>query len=112
MLLLLAELTATPATAAEVEQILTRLAETANMEPGTLGYMVHRPQGAPDTFLLTELYASRAACDAHLASPPVRAALARFESLLSAPPQIRFCDALAGFARRFDLALENKYTAV
>lgn len=102
MLLLLAELSATPATAAEVEQILTRLADAAKSEPGTLGYTVHRPQGAPDTFVVAELYADRAACDAHLASPEVRAALARFEPLLAAPPQIRFCDALAGFSRPFD----------
>lgn len=101
MFLLLAELTPTPGATAEVEQILTRLAGHAKSEPGNLAYALHRPQGAGDAIVLTEIYADRAACDAHLASAPVRDALARFESVLACAPRITFCDTIAGHARAF-----------
>lgn len=95
MFLLLAELSAAPATADEVERILKGLVAVAHAEPGNIVYAVHRASDSRERFVLYELYRDRAACDAHLASEPVRQALKRFETLLAAPPRIVFCDTLA-----------------
>lgn len=101
MLLLLAELTATPSTFSEVASALEGLARLASAEPGCLAYTLHRRQDEPCSLVLYELYADRAACDAHLASEPVQALLARFDALLAAPPRISFCDTMAGHGRQF-----------
>jgi quinol monooxygenase YgiN len=95
MLLLLAELNARPGAAKEVSIILQGLADLARHEPGNVAYNVHRQQDNLQAFVLYELYRDRAACDAHLASPPVQQALQRFETLLTAPPRVVFCDTLA-----------------
>ncbi|CDX25030.1 hypothetical protein MPLB_630016 [Mesorhizobium sp. ORS 3324] len=44
---------------------------------------VHRRKEDPNAFVVYELYRDAGACDAHLASPPVKQALERFETLLS-----------------------------
>lgn len=95
MYLLLAELNAKPACAAEVENILRDLVDAAGAEPGNIRYAVHRQKANPETFVIYELYRDVAACDEHLASVPVRQALQRFEALLEAPPRVVFCDLVA-----------------
>lgn len=95
MYLLLAELNAKPSCAREVESILRGLVDVARTEAGSVHYAVHRDKANPDTFVVYELYRDAAACDEHLASPSVKQALQRFESLLSTPPRICFCDLVA-----------------
>lgn len=101
MLLLLAELSATPSTRAQVAAALEGLAGQARAEAGCIAYTLHQRQDDPCAFVLYELYADRAACDAHLASPAVQSVLARFDTLLAAPPRISFCDTVAGHGRQF-----------
>ncbi|CDX34459.1 putative Autoinducer 2-degrading protein LsrG [Mesorhizobium sp. ORS 3359] len=95
MHLLLAELSARPACAGEVEEILRKLVDIASGEEGNVRYAVHRRKDDTNAFVVYEVYRDAAACDAHLASPPVRQALERFETLLSAPPRLVFCDLIA-----------------
>lgn len=101
MLLLLAELAATPSTRADLIAGLETLARLARAEPGCIAYTLHARQDDPCALVLYELYADRAACDAHLASAPVQSLLARFDTLLAAPPRISFLDTLAGHGRPF-----------
>jgi quinol monooxygenase YgiN len=101
MLLLLAELAATPSTRGDLVAALEALARLAGTEPGCIAYTLHARQDDPCALVLYELYADRAACDAHLESAPVQSLLARFDSLLAAPPRISFCDTVTGHGRLF-----------
>ncbi|GAA4922303.1 putative quinol monooxygenase [Streptomyces coeruleoprunus] len=67
---------------------------TAN-EPGTLTYVIHRPEGEPLTRVFYELYADRAAFDAHEAQPHTRRFLAEREQYL-ASVEVTFLDVIAG----------------
>ena len=94
-MLLIANLHSHPHTADEVAATLCALAITSRAEPGCLSYTVHRRRDQPTVFVVCELYRDQAACDAHLASAPLRAALARFDVLLSSPPTIEMCDTIS-----------------
>ncbi len=95
MLLLLAQLQAKTAARGEVKTILKRLVASTQDEAGNLFYAVHQQQDQPDNFMVYELYRDQAACDVHLQSEPVTAALQRMEALLENSPVITFCDTLA-----------------
>lgn len=94
-MLLLAELTARPDSDAAVEAILRDLVRSTAQEPGNRAYAVHRRRDVPHGFIVYELYRDDAASSAHLASPPLQAALARFETLLAVPPRLVQGDLLA-----------------
>jgi len=95
MYLLLAELSAKPSCAGEVESVLRGLVEVASTEAGNIRYAVHRQQANSNAFVVYELYRDAAACNEHLELPPVKQALQRFETLLSETPRILFCDLVA-----------------
>lgn len=90
MVLLLAELHAKPEAAEAVEQHLRALVASTSREPGSVIYSVYRDQANAQRFIVHELYRDEAARDAHLASAPLQAALAAFDSLLAAPPGLTF----------------------
>jgi quinol monooxygenase YgiN len=56
----------------EVSELLRALAEESRREPGCVVYVPHRIEGEPDTVLIYEQYADRAALDAHRASSHYR----------------------------------------
>lgn len=95
MFLLLAELNASQTATDEVDAILRELSDAAERESGNLVYAVHRELDTQGKFLVYELYKNREACDAHLASTSVQHALAKFQTLLTMPPRIMFCDTIA-----------------
>jgi quinol monooxygenase YgiN len=95
MLLLLADLTARSSSTVEVENVLRSLLEVAREEPGNVAYAVHRPRDDAGRFLLYGLYVDQAACDAHMAREPVKAALIELVPLLVGPPGVRFCTTVA-----------------
>ena len=86
-----AELRVRPENANDVLIKLRALLSLTVNEPGNLIYAIHRDQ---DTLVLYELYRDRTACDAHLASAPVVAALAAFAELLLEPPRVRIVELL------------------
>ena len=92
MFLLLVEMHARSEKAAELEKVLSGLLAVARDEPGTLIYAVHRRQDNAQAFVLYELYRDRAAWETHCATEPVQSALQQFETLLTAPPRLVFCD--------------------
>ncbi|WP_175408093.1 putative quinol monooxygenase [Streptomyces sp. TRM64462] len=64
-------------------------------EPGTLTYVIHQPEGEPLVRVFYELYADRAAFDAHEAQPHTRRFLVEREQYL-AGVEVTFLDAMAG----------------
>lgn len=90
MLLLLAELTAKPPCAGQVESILRNLVEITRDEPGSIVYALHQSEDDSHRFMLYELYKNRDACNAHLARRAVKEALEQVQPLLAAPPEIQF----------------------
>lgn len=95
MLLLLAQLQTHTAAREEVKSILEKLVASTQEEAGSIFYAVHQQQDQPDNYMVYELYLDKTACDAHLQSEPVTAALQRMEALLARPPTITFCDTVA-----------------
>lgn len=95
MLLLLAELQAHSAARDEVKSLLEKLVVSTQEEPGNIFYALHQQQAQPDIFMVYELYRDQAACDTHLQSAPLKAALQRMETLLAQPPKITFGNMVA-----------------
>ncbi|MEU1277890.1 antibiotic biosynthesis monooxygenase [Streptomyces sp. NPDC005805] len=67
------------------------------LEPGTLAYVSHVPEGEPLVRVFYELYADRAAFEAHEAQPHTRAFLAEREQYLD-DVRVTFLQAVAGTA--------------
>jgi len=59
-------------------------------EPGTLTYAVHRVEGASDERVFYEMYADRAAFDAHGLQPHVMRFLAERGQHFSRAPEVSF----------------------
>ena len=66
---LYAEFTARPERLAEVERLITGLAEDVHREPGNLEFTVYQRTEDPCRFFVFERYADRSAFEAHLAAP-------------------------------------------
>ncbi|ARX81812.1 MULTISPECIES: putative quinol monooxygenase [Streptomyces] len=64
-------------------------------EPGTLTYVTHIPEDEPLVRVFYELYADRAAFDAHETQPHTKHFLAEREQYL-AGVEVTFLDAIAG----------------
>jgi quinol monooxygenase YgiN len=95
MFVLLVELEAKQGQFEELESLLRFLVASAESEPGTLFYAVHRPQGESHKFALYECYEDKAAWETHMKYEPVQNTLKRFESLLKIAPKIIFCDVVS-----------------
>ena len=94
MFLLLVELNAKPSAAAELENILSELADVAREEAGNVIYGIHRQQDNPNAFVLYELYKDRAAWEAHLTIGAVQGAMQQFGTLLTTPARVVCCDTI------------------
>lgn len=77
------------------ELCATTLEGIKSAEPGTLTYVVHVPEGQPLVRVFYELYADRAAFDAHEAQPHTKYFLAEREQYL-AGVEVTFLDAIGG----------------
>ncbi|GAA0276888.1 hypothetical protein GCM10010302_13190 [Streptomyces polychromogenes] len=77
------------------ELCATTLEGIKRSEPGTLTYVVHVPVGEPLVRVFYELYADRAAFDAHEAQPHTKYFLAEREQYL-AGVEVTFLDAVSG----------------
>lgn len=76
-LILFARLKARPGQAEALELALRGLVGPTRAEAGCLAYVLHRAVELPDTWLLYESWASRAALDAHFAQPYMQALMSR-----------------------------------
>lgn len=72
--------------------LLAGLADATAREPGALAYSVRQRQDDPTRFQVSEHYRDRAAWEAHMETPYVREALARFPQLLQTAPALASYD--------------------
>lgn len=77
------------------ELCATTLKGIKSIEPGTLAYVVHVPEGEPLVRVFYELYADRAAFDVHEAQSHTKRFLAEREQYLAAV-EVTFLDAIGG----------------
>lgn len=78
-----------PETVADVHALLQGLLEPTRQESGCLRYTLLHHSNDPTDFTFVEEWADAAALEAHLAAPPVQAALAQAPPLRAAAPDIR-----------------------
>lgn len=98
-MMLLVELQARPECSDELIKVLDQLTSIAATEEGVLVYAVNRRNEAAASFVLYELYRSRADWEAHLQLNGVKQALARFPELLVDEPKLVFGESLRLFAQ-------------
>lgn len=88
MVHVLARITAQPASADALREILVELVAQSRKEAGCLHYELFQQEGAAHIFQTVERWADGAAADAHMSTPHVAAAIAKAGALLGAPPEI------------------------
>ena len=87
-LTVIATFQARPGQEAGLRAALTGLLAPTRQEAGCLNYDLHTSPDDPAKFLFHENWTSKAALDAHLQSPHIKAVLPRMEELCTAFPQI------------------------
>ena len=81
----IAELDAAPGKADELRGLLIAFSKGAASEPGCLSYTLMEVDGSPGRFLTYEIWSSKAALDAHMQTPAIKAATPKLATLLSKP---------------------------
>ena len=71
---------------------LRSLVAPTRAEPGALDYVLHRSVDVPDTWLIYERWASRAAHDAHFEQPHMKAVLSRMPELVDGDVEMSFAE--------------------
>lgn len=79
----------------ELRSVLSRLVPSAIEEDGCLKYTLHVDRDDPCKLVFVETWASRAALDAHLATPTSIALKAELERLLVAPAELTLLQQIA-----------------
>ena len=67
-MILYAEFTAKPGSEAEVENLISGLAEQVRLEPGNTEFTVYRERDNPRKFFVFEQYLDEASFDAHISA--------------------------------------------
>ena len=80
---------ARPGKEAELRAALIGLLAPTRKEPGCLNYDLHQSPEDPAKFLFHENWTSKAALDAHLQSPQIKALVPRVDELCVAFPEIK-----------------------
>ncbi len=68
LMILYAEFTAKPGSEAEVEKLISGLAEQVRLEPGNTEFTVYRERDNPRKFFVFEQYLDEASFDAHISA--------------------------------------------
>ncbi len=84
-----ARIIALPDKVDEVKTILMGLIAPTRQEAGCITYELEQNQHNPTDFVLVEEWESNAHLDAHLNTPHLKQAVAAFEGVLVAPPDIQ-----------------------
>lgn len=88
MVHVIARITALPASADLMRELLVELVAQTRKEAGCLHYELFQQDVAPNVFQTVERWADAAAVDAHMASPHVAAAIAKGSGHFGAAPEI------------------------
>lgn len=78
------------------DALVERTLEGIRNEPGTLVYVVHTPENEPLVRVFYELYADRAAFEAHEAQPHTQQMLAEREQYLISTTEVEFLNETTG----------------
>jgi quinol monooxygenase YgiN len=87
-LIVVAEMKAKPGLAAELRRRTVALIEPTRREAGCLQYDLHECEAEPERFLFYEIWASRAAWEAHLQQPHLVEFLGRAADCLAEPVRV------------------------
>ncbi len=88
MVHVLARITAQPASAEAMRELLLELVAQTRKEPGCLHYDLFQQDDAPHVFQTVERWTDDGAADAHMSTPHVAAAIAKGGAHFGAPPEI------------------------
>lgn len=86
---------ARPGKESELRAALIGLVAPTRKEAGCLNYDLHASPDDPTSFLFHENWTTKAALDAHLQSPHVKALLPRVDELCVAFPEIKIWERIA-----------------
>lgn len=92
----IAEIVAKKEKADELRALLVPFAETAAKEPGCLIYTLMEVIAEPGRFLTFERWKDKAALDAHMVTPDIKAIVPKLEPVLAKPFTQLFLDARTG----------------
>jgi quinol monooxygenase YgiN len=85
----IAQAWARPGKEPELREALAALAAPSRADPGCLAWEAYDDPQETRRFMTVELWADQEAFAAHMATPHVKAIIARAQDLLTAPPEIR-----------------------
>jgi quinol monooxygenase YgiN len=92
----IAEIVSKKDKADELRSLLVPFAETSAKEPGCLTYTLMEVIGEPGRFLTFERWKDKAALDAHMVTPDIKAIVPKLEPVLAKPFTQLFLDARTG----------------
>jgi quinol monooxygenase YgiN len=92
----IAEIVSKKDKADELRALLVPFAETSAKEPGCLVYTLMEVIGEPGRFLTFERWTDKAALDAHMVTPDIKAIVPKLEPFLAKPFTQLFLDARTG----------------
>lgn len=74
---------------------MTALLKPTRAEAGSTYYACHEVREVPGEFVFYEIWASRAALDAHMQTPHLQALLSKVDALFAEAPDIKFLQKLS-----------------
>ena len=92
----IAEIVSKKEKADELRALLVPFAEKSAKEPGCLVYTLMEVIGEPGRFLTFERWADKAALDAHMVTPDIKAIVPKLEPVLAKPFTQIFLGAVSG----------------
>jgi quinol monooxygenase YgiN len=92
----IAEIVSKKDKADDLRALLVPFAETSAKEPGCLTYTLMEVIGEPGRFLTCERWKDKAALDAHMVTPDIKAIVPKLEPVLAKPFTQLFLDARTG----------------
>ena len=92
----IAEIVSKKDKADELRALLVPFAETSAKEPGCLVYTLMEVIGEPGRFLTFERWTNKAALEAHMVTPDIKAIVPKLEPVLAKPFTQIFLDARTG----------------
>ena len=95
MIVVSAVFQAKPGCEAELESALRAMIAPVGKESGAIEYAVHRAQDDGGRFFFYEKYRDQAAVDLHMATPYLKALLAKVPALCASAPVVEFYQPLA-----------------
>jgi quinol monooxygenase YgiN len=79
----------------ELKAVLLEIIEPTRQEAGVIQYELFQNQSEPTDFTFVEQWESATSLNNHLASPHIKAGIAKLDGLVAAPPDIRSYSQLA-----------------